>query len=390
LSYTIESNTPCFSPSGRPDYCSPNVYRPQASRLYHNNHDGTFTDVTAAAGMAREFGPALGVSTADFNGDGWMDIYVTNDGQPNQLWINQRDGTFRNTGVLSGTALNAHGKAKAGMGVDAGDFDNDGDEDLFVTEQTGEGHNLYVNDGTGSFTDQSARSGLAVASLGFTGFGTAWFDYDNDGWLDLLTVNGAVQTIQPLADARDPFPLHQRKQLFRNLGNGRFEEVSASAGAAFQLSDVGRGAAFGDIDNDGDTDIVVSNNNGPVRLLLNNVGNRKHWIGLRLVSDAGGPERAALRPDVGRGFQPRQTGGPERAALQGARVAIVRKAGPTLWRRARVDGSYASANDPRVLAGLGDSTEAPTVRVTWPDGRTEQWPNVAIDRYTTLTERRAR
>jgi len=244
------------------------------------------------------------------------------------------------------------------MGVDAGDFDNDGDEDLFITEQTGEGHNLYVNDGTGSFTDQSARSGLAAASLGFTGFGTAWLDYDNDGWLDLLTVNGAVQTIQTLADVRDPFPLHQRKQLFRNLGNGRFEEVTASAGAAFQLSEVGRGAAFGDIDNDGDTDIVISNNNGPVRLLLNNVGNRKHWIGLRLVP--------------------------------GARAAIVRKTGPTLWRRARVDGSYASANDPRVLAGLGDSTETPTVRVTWPDGRTEEWPNVAIDRYTTLTERRAR
>jgi hypothetical protein len=252
------------------------------------------------------------------------------------------------------------------MGVDAGDFDNDGDEDLFVTEQTGEGHNLYVNDGTGSFTDQSARSGLAAASLGFTGFGTAWFDYDNDGWLDLLTVNGAVQTIQALADARDPFPLHQRKQLFRNLGNGRFAEVSASAGAAFQLSEVGRGAAFGDIDNDGDTDLVVSNNNGPVRLLLNNVGNRKHWIGLRLVPGA--------RVEIVRNREP-GTGNPEPAHL---------------WRRARVDGSYASANDPRVLVGLGDSSEAPTVRVTWPDGRTEEWPNVAIDRYTTLTERRAR
>jgi len=358
LRYTVEGATPCFSPSGARDYCTPNTYKPLPGRLFHNNRNGTFGDVTARSRIASEFGPALGVSAADFNGDGWVDLYVANDSQPNQLWINQHDGTFRNTALLAGAALTLEGKAEASMGVDAGDFDNDGDEDLFITEQTGEGHNLYVNDGTGAFTDQSARSGLAAASLGFTGFGTSWFDYDNDGWLDLLTANGAVQTIQALVDARDPFPLHQRKQLFRNLGNGRFEEVSAAAGAAFQLSEVGRGAAFGDIDNDGDTDIVISNNNGPVRLLLNNVGNRKHWIGLRL--------------------------------LPGARVAIVRKTGPTLWRRARVDGSYASANDPRVLAGLGDSTETPTVRVTWPDGRTGEFPNVAIDRYTTLAEGRAR
>ena len=150
------------------------------------------------SGIAREFGPALGVSTADFNGDGWIDIYVANDGQPNQLWINQRNGTFRNTGLLSGAALSADGKAKASMGVDAGDFDNDGDEDLFVTNLTGEGNDLYVNDGSGLFEEQSARSGLGAASRGYTGFGTAWFDFDNDGWLDILTVNGAVQTIEAL------------------------------------------------------------------------------------------------------------------------------------------------------------------------------------------------
>jgi enediyne biosynthesis protein E4 len=363
LRYTIEGATKCFSPSGALDYCTPNTYKPLPGRLFHNNRNGTFTDVTAASRIASEFGPALGVSTADFNGDGWIDLYVANDSQPNQLWINQHDGTFKNTALLAGAALTQEGKAEASMGVDAGDFDNDGDEDLFVTEQTGEGHNLFVNDGSGSFEDQSSRSGLAAASLGYTGFGTAWFDYDNDGWLDLLTANGAVQTIQALAQARDPFPLHQRKQLFRNLRNGRFEDVTASAGAVLQLSEVGRGAAFGDIDNDGDTDIVIANNNGPLRLLINNVGNRHHWIGLRLVGRT--PPRDML----------------------GARVAIVRKTGPTLWRRARADGSYASANDPRVLAGLGDSAEAPAVRVAWPDGRTDEWANVPVDRYTTLVER---
>jgi hypothetical protein len=363
LRYSVEGATKCFSPSGALDYCTPNSYRPMPGRLFHNNRNGTFTDVTAKARIASEFGPALGVSTADFNTDGWIDIYVANDSQPNQLWINQHDGTFRNTALLAGAALTQEGKAEASMGVDAGDFDNDGDEDVFITEQTGEGHNLYVNDGRGGFEDQGSRSGLAAASLGNTGFGTAWFDYDNDGWLDLLAVSGAVQTIQALAQAHDPFPLHQRKQLFRNDGNGRFQDVSQSAGAVFQLSEVGRGAAFGDIDNDGDTDIVVANNNGPLRLLVNNVGNRQHWIGLRLAG-AGGRD------------------------MLGARVEIVRQTAPTLWRRARTDGSYASANDPRVLVGLGASAETPTIRVRWPDGRTGEWTNVAIDRYTTLTEPR--
>jgi len=369
LSWRAASSTPCFGPSGRPDYCSPNTYQPQPSRLYHNNHDGTFTDVTAAAGLAADFGPALGVTTADVNGDGWIDLYVSNDGQPNQLWINQHDGTFKNLGLLSGTALSAHGKAKAGMGVDAGDIDNDGDEDLLVTNLTGEGNDLYVNDGSGLFEEQSGRSGLGPGSRAYTGFGAAWFDIDNDGRLDSLVVNGAVQTIEALRRVNDPLPLHQRKLLFRNLGPSagsgqaaRFEDVTAKGGAAFQLSEVGRGAAFGDIDNDGDTDVLVANNNGTPRLLINNIGARNHWIGLRLVSREG------------------------KRDMLGARVEIILDNGTTLWRRARSDGSYASANDPRVLAGLGQSIRAPRVHVVWPDGSTEEWPSVAIDRYTTLMQ----
>jgi enediyne biosynthesis protein E4 len=370
LNWRVESNTTCFTPSGRPDYCSPNVYQPQPSRLLRNNQDGTFTDVTTASGVGREFGPALGVSTADFNGDGWIDVYVANDGQPNQLWINQRNGTFRNTGLLSGTALSAHGKAKAGMGVDAGDFDNDGDEDLFVTNLTGEGNDLYANDGSGLFEEQSARSGLGGASRGYTGFGTAWFDIDNDGLLDTLTVNGAVQTIEALRRVNDLFPLHQRKLLFKNSGQGRFEDVTARGGAAFEVSEVGRGAAFGDIDNDGDEDVLVANNNGQPRLLVNNIGNRNHWIGLRLVGAAQGTAANQTRD------------------MLGARVGIVRDGGPTLWRRVRSDGSYASANEPRVLVGLGQSTSVSRVRVIWPSGRSEEWSSIAVDRYTTLTEGR--
>jgi enediyne biosynthesis protein E4 len=373
LQYSTESSTKCYSPSGALDYCTPNTYKPLPGRLFHNNGDGTFADVTAKSRIASEFGPALGVAAADFDDDGWIDLYIANDSQPNQLWINQHDGTFRNTALAAGVALTAEGKAEASMGVDAGDFDNDGDEDIFITEQTGEGHNLYVNDGHGRFEDQSARSGLASASLGYTGFGAAWFDIDNDGWLDLLTVNGAVQTIQSLAQAHDPFPLHQRKQVFRNLANGRFQDVTAQAGKVFELSEVGRGAAFGDIDNDGDTDVVVANNNGPVRLLINNIGNRKHWIGLRLVGQPVAPKHGTR--DGGRD-------------MLGARVEIIRKNQPSLWRRAHADGSYASANDPRVLVGLGDATEPPNVHVHWPDGSVEEWLGVAIDRYTTLAESR--
>ena len=192
------------------------------------------------------------------------DIYVANDSQDNVLWMNQRDGTFRNTALLSGVALTAEGKAEASMGVDAGDFDNDGDEDLFMTELTGEGSNLYVNDGKGVFEDRSARSGLGPRSLPYTGFGAAWFDFDNDGWLDILTVNGAIAAIEALQRAHDPSLLHQGKQLFRNLGNGQFEDVTGRAGAAFRSSDVGRGAAFGDVDNDGDVDVLVGNDDGPV------------------------------------------------------------------------------------------------------------------------------
>jgi enediyne biosynthesis protein E4 len=371
LRYNLSSNTRCFSPSGAYDYCTPRSYQPLPGRLYRNQRNGTFVDVTAKSRIATEYGPALGVTTADFDGDGWIDIYVANDGKENQLWRNQHDGTFKNVGLLAGVALPVNGNPEASMGVDAGDFDNDGDEDLFITEQTGEGANLFVNDGSAIFDDRSERSGLGALTLGFTGFGTAWFDLDNDGWLDLLTVNGAVQTIQALAQAHDPFPLHQRRQLFRNLGNGRFDDVTNRAGAAFQLSEVGRGAAFGDVDNDGDMDVLVGNNNGPVRLFINNIGNRSHWIGLRLV----GSERGS-KPETGNL--------PVRDML-GTRVEIIRKSG-SLWRRARADGSYGSANDPRVLVGLGNSTEIPHVRVRWPNGRIEEHGDVALDRYTTLKE----
>jgi hypothetical protein len=218
-----------------------------------------------------------------------------------------------------------------------------------------------VNDGSGRFDDRSARSGLGPLTLPFTGFGAAWLDFDNDGWLDVLGVNGTIVAIEAQRRANDAFPQRQPKQLLRNLGDGRFEDVTRDAGGVLQQPEVGRGAAFGDVDDDGDVDVLVGNGGGRTQLLINEVGNGKHWVGLRLV-------------------------GEQRRDMHGARVAVIRRDGPALWRRARSDGSYASANDPRVLVGLGDSAEPIRVRVLWPGGRTEEWSDVAIDRYTTLRE----
>src|SRR5262249_1729664 len=240
--------------------------------------------------------------------------------------------------------------AKSSMGIDAGDFDNDGDEDLFITELVGQGDDLYVNDGSGVFEDRSARAGIRLPSLPFTGFGTGWIDIDNDGGLHLGTVHVTVtQNVESLA-RNELFSLQQRKQVFRNLGNGQFEDATMAAGSLFQIPEVSRGLAFGDIDNDGDVDMVVGNDNGPLRLLINNGGNRNKWVGLRLIG--------------GRPFQGRGDGGPETPALQrgrdalGARVAVTASNGRTMWRRAHSDGSYASASDPRVVVGLGDAQGA--------------------------------
>ena len=361
VAFSTENNRPCHAPSSARDYCSPKVYQPLPDRLLRNRGDGSFEDVSVRARIAAESGTALGVVVADFNGDGWPDVYVANDGLPNYLWMNQKDGTFRDEGLLSGTAVNMEGMAEASMGVDAADFDGDGDEDLFMTHLIGETNTIYVNNGQGWFEDMTVSTGLAGASKAYTSFGTGWFDYDNDSDLDLFVANGAVNIILSLVKAADPYPLHQPNQLFANHGNGHFEEVSRQAGPVFGLSEVSRGAAFGDVDNDGDTDVLVVNNNGPVRLLINRLGNRSHWLGLRLLDSHG---RDAL----------------------GAWVAVYRQSGQVIWRRARADGSYASANDPRVLVGLGDSPGFTKVRVQWPSGRVAEWTGLQPDRYTTLRE----
>jgi hypothetical protein len=254
------------------------------------------------------------------------------------------------------------------MGVDAGDLDHDGDEDLFIAHFTGETNTLYTNDGTGLFEDRSASTGLGPPSLNSTGFGTAWIDVDNNGELDSLVVNGAVTVLQSIEEDRHEYPYGQPNQLFLNLGDRRFEDVSDRAGEAFRLEEVSRGAAFGDVDNDGDVDVVVNNTNGPARLFTNEIGHRSHWVGLRLRGT----------PAVGG------------RDMLGARVEVTRADGLTLQRRARSDGSYASANDPRVLVGLGATSQPVQIRVIWPDGSTETWSDVAADQWHSLQQGAAR
>jgi len=352
------NNPSCFAATSARDYCTPRVFRAPGNRLLHNRKDGTFNDVTASAGVDKEFGHGLGVVAADFDDDGWTDLFVANDGDQNQLWLNQRNGTFKNEALLAGAAVNREGKTEAGMGVDAGDFDGDGTDDVFVTHLMDETNTLFTNLGKASFEDRTREAGLGKPGRRFTGFGTLFFDYDNDGWLDLLVANGAVQVLPELVSKGDPYPLGQPNQLFHNTGSGRFVEVKEEAGSSFQSLEVSRGAAFGDIDNDGDTDVLVTNNNGPVRLFLNQLS-RNHWLGLRVVGMNG-------------------------RDMLGAKVEVVVNKSRTLRRRVRTDGSYLSANDPRVLVGLGSMTHVEAVRVRWPDGTVKELKAPTVDRYITI------
>ncbi len=363
LDYTLATDKVCLDAAGARDYCGPAAYLGVSDRLLANRGDGVFVDVSAASGVGGRRGRGLGAVAADLDGDGWPDLYVANDGEPNFLWINRRDGTFEDEAPLAGAAVDADGRPQASMGVDAGDYDGDGDLDLFLTHLGGEANTLYRNDGALAFTDVSRAAGLAAPSLPLTGFGAGWRDFDGDGRLDLLIANGAVKTIGALARAGDPYPLHQRKLLFRGVDGRRFDEASASAGEVFARSEVGRGVAFGDFDNDGDVDALVVNNNGSARLLENRSAGAGSWLGAGLRGAAGG------------------FGG------VGARVVVRPSTGTPVVRRVATDGSYAAASDPRVVVGLGEAPGPATVSVEAPDGRTVEWRDLEAERYYVLWPR---
>ena len=360
VDFTVQGNKHCYAPTGEPDYCTPMAYTPVPSRLFHNRGNGTFVDVTESSGIGSSYGPALGVLCADFNGDGRTDIFVANDTAANRLWLNQGAGTFREAALEAGVAYNGDGRVKAGMGVTAEEVDDDGTFTLLVTNLTREGATLFRGNGKGLFEDVTSHDGLATPTFGFTGFGTSWFDYDNDGRLDLFIANGAVTIVESLRG--QPYPYGQRNLLFHNEGQHRFSEVSDGAGPAFQRIDVGRGVAIGDIDNDGAVDVLVTNNNGSVRLLHNEVGARQHWLEVRLVGTKS--NRSGI----------------------GARVALLRDGAAPQWRRVHTDSSYLSASDVRVHFGLGERSDVRGLVVQWPDGSSETWDHVKPNRVVVLRQ----
>tara|TARA_B110000116_G_scaffold2291_1_gene2027 strand:- start:724 stop:2469 length:1746 start_codon:yes stop_codon:yes gene_type:complete len=362
VTFGYDTHRPCYHSSGAVGYCGPQSETPVSDRLFINNQDGTFQDVSAQSGIARVSGPGLGVLCRDFNRDGWIDIYVANDAAANQLWINKQDGTFADEALLRGCACNADGLVEGSMGVDAADIDGDGDDDLIMGHWAEETNTVFINLGDGNFEDQTKAFGLGIPSIGYTAFGTAWFDYDNDGWLDLFMANGATNFVEKQQRSGQEYPLQEVNQLFRNIAGTRFEDMTKVAGSLCAGVEISRGTSFGDIDNDGDIDILVGNNTGPARLFLNNVGTDNHWLGIQLISQE------------------------STAPVVQCRIKIEQAGQTVKWRVPRTDGSYLSANDARVIVGLADCNKSATITVYWHDGRVERWSDQSVNQYLTLQQ----
>ena len=342
FAWSVETEIECETNNGLPDYCKPTNYHvPSRDTLYRNNGDGTFSDVTESAGLGVMFGNGLGVVCGDFNQDGWVDICVANDETANQLWINQGDGTFRDTGPASGLAFSGNGATEAGMGIDATDVDFDLDTDIVMTHLAGQTNTLYIRQDE-YWEDRTARFGL-VASRPFTGFGTALIDFNNDGLVDHYVANGRVVVGQGRYATDDPYA--EPNLLFKGRQEGGFEPVEPMGGTARLLVHSSRGAAFGDIDNDGGVDILVANHDAGPYVLLNRIAVEGNWIVFDVRNRHGSPALGAK-----------------------IRIHIDRK--PHV-KEARAAYSYCSSNDPRVHFGLGEISIVTDVRVTWPDG-TEQ------------------
>ncbi|MCZ6709677.1 MAG: CRTAC1 family protein [Gammaproteobacteria bacterium] len=353
--WSINVERDCFTPAGMRDYCDPKVYEaPAEDVLYRNNGDGTFTDVSAEAGITTAYGNGLGVVSGDFNGDHLVDVFVANDGMLNQLWINQGNGHFHDGAMLSGCALDQNGIAKAGMGVAANDVDDDSDLDLLVVNLYNESDSFYRNAGE-YFVDDTATVGLGTVTRTFTRFGTALLDLDNDGRLDIYEANGRVRG-QSSLHSDDPFA--EPNMLLYGTASGGFEEVRPRGGTASPLVATSRAAAFGDIDNDGGIDILVVNRDGPAHLLRNIVDRRGLWIMFRVLDEHA---RDAL----------------------GATVTL-QVGERTITRDVRTAYSYLAANDPRIHVGLGDHTGAEDVTVRWVNGPVERFGRYDADQVVTL------
>jgi hypothetical protein len=340
-------------------YCHPLNFEPLPSVLYRNDGNGAFTDVTAQAGIAKYRGNGLGVVIADFDDDQRPDVFVANDGVPNFLFFNEDGGVFKELGLLAGVAVATDGRARAGMGTDAGDYDGDGRLDLVVTNHEFETHSLYRNLGGRLFAYATVEGGIGPPTLPFVGFGVSWFDYDNDTRLDFAIANGHVIDNAPLF--RTGATHAQRRLLFHNTNGRRFAEVGRSAGSGFAPDRVGRGLASGDIDNDGDLDLLITNNGGAPSLLRNDGGNGQNALLIRTIG------RASNRDGIG------------------ARLKLA-AGGRTQTREVKSGSSYLSQSDLRVHFGLGTATKADRLEVQWPSGRVEVLQGIAANQILTIRE----
>ena len=344
---------------GMRSYCHPDDFNPQPPSMYRNQGDGTFVDVSKSSGVGMKAGNGLGVVTFDYDNDGWQDIFIANDHMPNFLFHNNRDGTFTELGYSAGVAVSADGLFEAGMGTDAGDATGNGRMDLIVTHLDVQLARLYQNLGRGEFEDATFRSKLSYATYHFSGFGTAFLDYDNDGARDIFMANGHV--LDNIQRYHSETQYAEPKLMFRNQGNGTFEDVSDQLGADFRLPRVSRGAAIGDYDNDGDLDILINNNGQPAQLLRNQGGNSNHWLELLLIG------RKSNRDGVG------------------ARVRLT--AGDLVLYDQRMGGrSYQSAPDPRLHFGLGGHSTIDSLEILWPSGMTTKLGKLKANQILAVEE----
>ena len=357
LDYDVTTDQDWFDPRGRRIYSNPQVYAGVSDTLYRSNGDGTFTDVTRQTGVYNKTGKGLGVTCGDYDNDGRIDIYVANDTTPNFLYRNSGNGRFVDIGPFAGAAYNEHGVAEGGMGVDFGDYNNDGSLDIFVTNFSNETNTLYHNTADGALVDFTNIAGLGEVSFLKLAFGTKFFDANNDGALDLFVANGHLYPTES-----DALEYAQTDQLFLNTGEGGFVDASEQSGEHFSVRMVGRGAAFGDYDNDGDTDIFVVNLNQEGVLLRNEGGNEHNWLAIKTVGVTSNRDGIGARVEV----------------VAGSRSQI---------KEVQAGSSYLSGHDLRLIFGLGTEIKAETVKITWPSGVEQTLMDVEANQLLIITEK---
>ena len=344
---------------GYRSYCNPNNYKGQKTKLYHNNHDGTFSDVSEKSGVGVPESKGMGVVLADFNHDGWPDIAIANDTWPNFLFLNKHDGTFEDVSLISGLAASEDGRYEAGMGIDAADVDGDGLPDVYITHLDLELNRLYHNNGDGTFTDATYSSGIGNKAMLLSGVATKFLDYDNDGWPDIVQLNGAM--LENVALYHSEISYKEPLLMYRNLGHGHFEKTSDSLGADFVRPVPGRGLATADFDNDGDIDIVTNNRGESPELLRNDGGNSNHWVEVLLIGTKSNRDGTGA-------------------------VLKLSSSGFIQTKQAEGGSSYMSASDPRIHFGLGKRSKIESLSITWPSGQVDNLTKVPVDEIIAVKE----